>query len=838
MTTQLLFTSADGSTVYATDGTTVTRLADGSAAPAFADDPIYGYVSTTSVGSAAYLTMADTTGATSAIWRYNGTTLTQITASADYVYNMTDASNAVAPDPLVSFNGDLIFSQASLASNLADNTNPDTATLAVYNPALGTITQPVAPHGGYDPQDFATIGSTLYFEATDSVTAAPAIYSFNGTAVTEVYNLHPANANEAPAAGAVSGPMVAFNNHIYFGSGDQSLEELTATTSLSNSATNVAASVTVVNGFGTASGLIVAGTHLFFDSGNSGVYSLSTTNTLTQVVANAQYYFPEAYNGAAYFMAGASPDLYSSTGGTPSVVSTNFNARDFAVMGSTLYFQDSTDLGTYNGTTFSSLAVPGGAGSVPLTVVPVAATAWSDAANPIAVVAGASVTYHNGGAAVALDPGLTLTDSSSATMTSAAIVIGDDGLVAGDTLNFTNQNGITASFNSSSGEMTLAGTASVADYQAALDSITYSFTPGSGDATNGGDNDSRTIIWAVGDGIDNSIAATSSMGLLCFCAGTLIATPGGNVPVEHLRAGDMVTTAHNGPREVKWIGIGNVLATRGKRGAATPVIVRKGALSDNVPAQDLRVTKGHSLFVDGVLIPVEYLINHQSIRWDDHAQAVSLWHIELDTHDVLLANGAPAESYRDDGNRWLFQNANSGWDSPPREPYAPVLTGGAIVDAIWRRLLQRSGPRALPPLTEDPDLHLLVDGRRIDAVTREKFLYIFRLPDGCARVRIASRDCVPEQLGLVRDSRSLGVALRRIEITHGRRMTLIDACDGRLTDGFHDYEPGDDLRWTNGDALIPEAAFAHVTGTAMVGLHVAGSTHYPLFVEVAERAAV
>ena len=72
---------------------------------------------------------------------------------------------------------------------------------------------------------------------------------------------------------------------------------------------------------------------------------------------------------------------------------------------------------------------------------------------------------------------------------------------------------------------------------------------------------------------------------------------------------------------------------------------------------------------------------------------MTIYHIELETHDVLVANGAPAESYRDDGNRWLFQNANPGWDLPPQAPCAPVLTGGPVVDAIWRRLLDRAGPR-------------------------------------------------------------------------------------------------------------------------------------------------
>ena len=136
--------------------------------------------------------------------------------------------------------------------------------------------------------------------------------------------------------------------------------------------------------------------------------------------------------------------------------------------------------------------------------------------------------------------------------------------------------------------------------------------------------------------------------------------------VEDLRVGDHVRCLRRGLATVAWIGTGRALATRGRRNAATPVIVRKGALADNVPHRDLHITKGHSLYIDGVLIPVEFLVNHRSILWDDRAQEITVYHVELETHDILLADGAPAESYRDDGNRWLFQNANSGWDSPPQ----------------------------------------------------------------------------------------------------------------------------------------------------------------------------
>ena len=68
-------------------------------------------------------------------------------------------------------------------------------------------------------------------------------------------------------------------------------------------------------------------------------------------------------------------------------------------------------------------------------------------------------------------------------------------------------------------------------------------------------------------------------------------TPAGEVGVESLAVGDVVVTKGSAePRKITWIGKGQVLATRGQRGPATPVIVRKGALGPNVPNRDLHVT--------------------------------------------------------------------------------------------------------------------------------------------------------------------------------------------------------------------------------------------------------
>ena len=324
---------------------------------------------------------------------------------------------------------------------------------------------------------------------------------------------------------------------------------------------------------------------------------------------------------------------------------------------------------------------------------------------------------------------------------------------------------------------------------------------------------------------------------LCFLAGTQIATPGGERAVEHLSPGDMIRTQRGAARRIVWVGEGRVLATRARRNAATPVIVRKRALADNVPHHDLRLTKAHALWFDGVLVPVEFLVNHRSIIWDDHAREVRLYHIELETHDVLLANGAPAESYRDDGNRWLFCNANTGWGLPPQTPCAPVLTGGPLVDAIWQSLLDRTVPGRQQALTDDPDLHLRVDGCRIDPVARGGAAVSFALPARRNWVRIVSNAAAPAELGSARDPRRLGVAIRQIMLRRGRHLGVIPAADMRLTDGFHGFEPHEAIRWTDGDAGLPPEVFFGFDGPVELTLQLGGAARYPLFGAVVACAA-
>jgi len=119
-----------------------------------------------------------------------------------------------------------------------------------------------------------------------------------------------------------------------------------------------------------------------------------------------------------------------------------------------------------------------------------------NSARPVINNAGNTVSYTAQGAAVTLDPAITIS-CTCANLTGGTISI-STGFFANDSLNFTNQLGITGSYNGSSGVLTLSGTTTVANYQTALASITY--TSSVSDPTNGGAFPTKTVLWVVANG--------------------------------------------------------------------------------------------------------------------------------------------------------------------------------------------------------------------------------------------------------------------------------------------------------------------------------------------------
>jgi len=148
---------------------------------------------------------------------------------------------------------------------------------------------------------------------------------------------------------------------------------------------------------------------------------------------------------------------------------------------------------------------------------------------------------------------------------------------------------------------------------------------------------------------------------VCFVRGTMIETSAGAVAIEHLVPGDQVRGS-TGWRTVKWIGWRNYgafeLRTSEQKARCAPVRIHKHALGDNQPAQDLFVSPWHHLYIDGVLVRANDLINGITITQETHMTSVSYYHVELDQFDVVLAHGVYSESWADGGNRDFFQNVD------------------------------------------------------------------------------------------------------------------------------------------------------------------------------------
>jgi len=143
--------------------------------------------------------------------------------------------------------------------------------------------------------------------------------------------------------------------------------------------------------------------------------------------------------------------------------------------------------------------------------------------------------------------------------------------------------------------------------------------------------------------------------LPCFALGTRVLTDAGEVPVEDIRTGDLVPGQMSGRlRRVTWVGRRTLeVAAHARPWDVAPVCVQAHALAPGRPRRDLLLSPDHAVLVGGVLIPVRYLINGRSVA-QRRVPRVTYLHVELDAHDVLLAEGMPCESFLDTGNKASF----------------------------------------------------------------------------------------------------------------------------------------------------------------------------------------
>ncbi|MFS4436976.1 Hint domain-containing protein [Paracoccaceae bacterium GXU_MW_L88] len=165
--------------------------------------------------------------------------------------------------------------------------------------------------------------------------------------------------------------------------------------------------------------------------------------------------------------------------------------------------------------------------------------------------------------------------------------------------------------------------------------------------------------YAVGDNIADYIKSLPSNYppvelenlAVCFTLGTLMSTPEGPRAIETLTPGDLVITSDHGPQPLRWIGRKTLITTEKSRA----VRIAAGALGDGLPTADLVVSPQHRILVTSraakrlfgdaeALVTARKLLPLDGVSEEPLHQVTTYLHLVFDAHEVVYANGAPAES--------------------------------------------------------------------------------------------------------------------------------------------------------------------------------------------------
>jgi len=307
-----------------------------------------------------------------------------------------------------------------------------------------------------------------------------------------------------------------------------------------------------------------------------------------------------------------------------------------------------------------------------------------------------------------------------------------------------------------------------------VDEYGISFKTASGVEYNIYDNGGQLYAVASSGKLDTAYGSPASnitFGV-CYVAGTRVLTDRGEIAVENLAIGDTLVTASGARRPVRWLGNRRVNCARYADPAVIwPIRIQAGAFAPDVPSRDLWVSPGHAILVNEVLIQAHNLVNGATVV-QVPSESVEYWHVELDSHDIIIAEGLAAESYLDTGNRAGFFNNGGAYleahpDFKPKhfmETCVPLVFEGAALQAAKLALRERAEVLGYT-MTDDADVHVLFDGERIDPVRLGAQRVAFMLPADGSSIELRSRSFVPAQVRAdSTDGRSLGLRVLRLQI--------------------------------------------------------------------------
>jgi hypothetical protein len=142
---------------------------------------------------------------------------------------------------------------------------------------------------------------------------------------------------------------------------------------------------------------------------------------------------------------------------------------------------------------------------------------------------------------------------------------------------------------------------------------------------------------------------------MCLLRGTAILTSKGESAIQDLRIGDLVKTVRGQLLPVKWIGRHVYRrASPTWDESVVPICIRRFALDEQTPRKDLYLSSGHALYIDGVFIRPNDLVNGTSINpaLPGDLDVLEYYHIVLATHEAVLAEGVPVETFLVEGSNY------------------------------------------------------------------------------------------------------------------------------------------------------------------------------------------
>ncbi|MEH1821952.1 MAG: cadherin-like domain-containing protein [Nostoc sp.] len=371
------------------------------------------------------------------------------TTAIDSGITVSDADSANLASATVSISSGFISAQDTLAFTSQNGITGS------YNSSTGVLTLT----GSSSVANYQTaLRSITYTNSSDNPSTTPRSISFivndgstNSTTVTR--NINITAVNDAPIATATNSALAYTENAT-------TIIDSGITVSDVDSANLSSATVSITSGFASTQDILA----FTGQNGITGNYN-SSTGVLTLTGSSSVANYQAALRSITYTNSSDNPTT------TPRTIS--FVVND----------------GTDNSTTVTR--------NINITAVNNA---------PSATATNSALAYTEN-ATIAIDSGITVNDVDSANLASATVRISSGFISAQDTLAFTSQNGITGSYNSSTGVLTLTGSSSVANYQTALRSITY---------TNSSDNPTttpRTVSFVVNDGSTNSTTVTRNINI-------------------------------------------------------------------------------------------------------------------------------------------------------------------------------------------------------------------------------------------------------------------------------------------------------------------------------------